>query len=75
MDVVSCYVVKTRPGSLPGVPQKVNQDNYVAIRNLANLTNVWFFGVFDGHGVNGHLASDHVKHFLPSTRIPLVYPG
>ena len=63
---MSCYVVKTRPGSLPLVAQKVNQDNYAAVRHLANLQNVWLFGVFDGHGVNGHLASDHAKRSLPS---------
>jgi len=27
---------------------------------------MWFFGVCDGHGLNGHFASDHVKKNLPS---------
>lgn len=34
--------------------------------DFANIKNNWLFGVMDGHGVNGHFASDHVKQFLPS---------
>ena len=36
------------------------------IKNFGQIRNNWFFGVCDGHGINGHYASDHVKKFLPS---------
>lgn len=50
---------------MPTNPKKVNQDSYVTLKNFADIKNCWFFGVFDGHGVNGHFASNHVKQFLP----------
>lgn len=37
------------------------------IKDLESIQNLWMFGVFDGHGINGHLASNHVKQYLPST--------
>jgi len=35
------------------------------VKNFGLIRNNWFFGVCDGHGINGHYASDHVKKFLP----------
>jgi serine/threonine protein phosphatase PrpC len=35
-------------------------------QNFANIKNNWLFGVCDGHGINGHFASDHVKEYLPA---------
>ncbi len=60
-------MVKTRTGYLPNKPDKVNQDSYMALRNYGHVHNLWFFGVFDGHGINGHFASDYVKRTLPCT--------
>lgn len=65
------YSVKSRAGMLSNKVQKTNQDSYVCIKNFACLKNTWFFGVFDGHGVNGHLASDYIKQFLPSILLPV----
>eukprot|EP00831_Metopus_contortus_P071203 TRINITY_DN65084_c0_g1_i1.p1 TRINITY_DN65084_c0_g1~~TRINITY_DN65084_c0_g1_i1.p1 ORF type:complete len:332 (-),score=45.73 TRINITY_DN65084_c0_g1_i1:149-1144(-) len=65
-DMVSCYVAKTRGGKAAGNIPKTNQDSYVAIRNFCSFQNCWFFGVFDGHGINGEHASDHVKRILPT---------
>ena len=50
---------------IPDKPDKQNQDIYFITPNFANIKNNWFFGVCDGHGVNGHFASDHVKQYLP----------
>ena len=36
------------------------------VKNFGQIKNNWFFGVCDGHGINGHHASDHVKKSLPS---------
>ena len=63
--MVACYVVKTRTGKIPTNPHKVNQDTYSTLRNFMNVKNFWFFGVFDGHGVNGHMVSDYLKKQLP----------
>jgi serine/threonine protein phosphatase PrpC len=36
------------------------------LKNFANIKNNWYLGVCDGHGLNGHFASDHVKKYLPA---------
>jgi serine/threonine protein phosphatase PrpC len=35
-------------------------------QHFGAIKNNWYFGVCDGHGINGHFASDHVKVFLPA---------
>ena len=43
--------------------EKTNQDSYLILQNLfENILN--FFGIFDGHGKNGHLISSLVSKFL-----------
>mmetsp|Transcript_12041 Transcript_12041/g.39605 ORF Transcript_12041/g.39605 Transcript_12041/m.39605 type:complete len:358 (-) Transcript_12041:1696-2769(-) len=49
------YSVWSYPGAEPGKPMKENQDSFVHI-DMHEL-NTLFFGVFDGHGMNGHHAS------------------
>ena len=34
------------------------------VKNFAKIENLWYFGVCDGHGQNGHLVSDYVKNRL-----------
>ena len=34
------------------------------MKNFAKIENLWYFGVCDGHGQNGHLVSDYVKNRL-----------
>jgi len=65
-DYVTVYAFDTRTGFIPGKDDKHNQDTYFIQQNFANIANNWLFGVCDGHGVNGHFASDHVKQFLPT---------
>eukprot|EP00344_Euplotes_crassus_P005297 CAMPEP_0197006712 /NCGR_PEP_ID=MMETSP1380-20130617/36638_1 /TAXON_ID=5936 /ORGANISM="Euplotes crassus, Strain CT5" /LENGTH=712 /DNA_ID=CAMNT_0042426415 /DNA_START=245 /DNA_END=2383 /DNA_ORIENTATION=+ len=64
-DYVANYAFATRTGMIPEKPDKQNQDIYFINKDFANIKNNWFFGVCDGHGVNGHFASDHVKQYLP----------
>jgi serine/threonine protein phosphatase PrpC len=64
-DIVVTHATLTRTGFVPNKPNKQNQDSMVIVRNFANIKNNWFFGVFDGHGINGHFASDHIKEYLP----------
>eukprot|EP01022_Parablepharisma_sp_SALTPOND_P026523 TRINITY_DN64326_c1_g1_i1.p3 TRINITY_DN64326_c1_g1~~TRINITY_DN64326_c1_g1_i1.p3 ORF type:complete len:429 (+),score=22.71 TRINITY_DN64326_c1_g1_i1:2746-4032(+) len=66
VEAVACYSAKSRPGMLANKSQKTNQDSYICLKNFACIKNSWLFGVFDGHGVNGHLASNHIKQYLPS---------
>ena len=48
---------------------KKNQDAYVVIKNFLGLTDHWFFGVFDGHGSEGHKVSHFIKRQLPQSII------
>lgn len=40
---------------------KTNQDNYVFLESLLNVKHFDIFGVFDGHGTNGHFVSNFIK--------------
>ena len=40
---------------------KQNQDSYILIENIFGLEKFSIFGVFDGHGSNGHLVSQFIK--------------
>ena len=43
---------------------KINQDSYLILTKINNFINYNVFGVFDGHGKNGHLVSQFlVKYF------------
>ena len=65
-DYVTMYAYDTRTGMIPGKDDKQNQDRYFVISNFASIKNNWLFCVMDGHGVNGHFASEHVKQYLPA---------
>ena len=52
----------TKPG-LDGKKEKMNQDSFLSLEKLfENKLNI--FGIFDGHGKNGHLISSLVSKFL-----------
>ena len=65
-DNVFIYASGTRTGMIPGKDDKQNQDRFFITPNFASIKNNWLFGVMDGHGVNGHFASEHVKQYLPA---------
>lgn len=46
--------------------RKVNQDSYCIQKDLAGVPGLWMFGVMDGHGVNGHQASNFCKLAIPT---------
>ena len=62
------YVKKCEALSLAGQNElgkkKINQDSYIMIKNLNRVLNFNIFGVLDGHGENGHFASQFVKRFV-----------
>lgn len=48
----------------PHFPEKVNQDGYVIAHHVPTETLI--FGVFDGHGRDGHLVSKFFTDRLPN---------
>ena len=51
---------------MPGNITKTNQDSYIVNPHINQQKDLHFYGVSDGHGVNGHLVSGFVKEMLPS---------
>lgn len=41
--------------------EKVNQDSFLIIENIFDLDEYCIYGVFDGHGTNGHLVSQYIQ--------------
>lgn len=64
-DDIDCLPSKNAAISQRGLDEnrqlKQNQDSYVLIENIFGLINFSIFGVFDGHGSNGHLVSQFIK--------------
>ena len=44
--------------------KKTNQDTYLIERNINGILNFNIFGVLDGHGENGHFASQFVSRYI-----------
>ena len=44
--------------------KKINQDAYIHEKNINGILNFNIFGVLDGHGDFGHLASNFVKQYI-----------
>jgi serine/threonine protein phosphatase PrpC len=64
------YCVKTWKGYIPigpetGFKQKENQDSSAVIETFMNVNDLYFFGVYDGHGMNGKKASQYIKTWVP----------
>lgn len=65
-SIVLAHAQKSKAGSLPGKPIKTNQDNFIALPNfMINGIKCSYFGVMDGHGLNGHHVSSYCKSNLP----------
>lgn len=60
---ITKFAFATTVGYIPGNPNKQNQDSFILTPNLGNIEALHFFGVCDGHGMNGH----HVSHFIRDT--------
>lgn len=52
---------------------KTNQDSFICDQTVSSI--VTLYGVFDGHGANGHNVSNYVAKRLPSiiTNLQKVY--
>ena len=63
------FSYRTKKGSIPSNPNKVNQDSYIITPNIANKTYQHFFAICDGHGPLGHHVSGFIKNSLPNAVI------
>ena len=54
----------TQAGKERSGHRKKNQDNFIIEKNLNNIIGFNLFGVLDGHGVNGHYASEFASKYL-----------
>ena len=52
------------PGKNDNGNKKINQDSYIMERNINGISNFNIFGVLDGHGENGHHASQFVSRYI-----------
>ena len=64
-EYVMRFSYRTKKGSIPSNPGKVNQDSHVILPNINNKTWQHFFAVCDGHGPLGHFVSSYIKNILP----------
>ena len=55
------YAYVSQRGYYPDALSKENQDCYTAMPRLENLEDHAFFGVYDGHGKEGHLCARYVR--------------
>jgi len=51
-------------GYIPNM-KKPNQDSSLIDKDLGGIKGLWMLGVFDGHGINGHMVSDFAKKHIP----------
>ncbi|CAI2381896.1 unnamed protein product [Moneuplotes crassus] len=65
-DMIEKYEVRTKCGlAAPSSnTKKVNQDSFIVKQKLCDENGTWMLAVLDGHGTEGHLVSDYVKHQL-----------
>lgn len=59
------YSVRTRKGKSGSNSDKVNQDSFLIQPRFMNHQDVYLFGIYDGHGENGHLVSNYISSNLP----------
>lgn len=64
-NCITKFAFATSIGHIPGNPAKKNQDSYVLVPNLMGQLGMHLFAVGDGHGANGHFASQYIKQKLP----------
>jgi len=64
MSILKCAEALSTPGRDDDGLKKINQDSYVLEKNINGVINFNVFGVLDGHGVNGHFASQFVTKYI-----------
>lgn len=68
------YAWVTQRGYYPDSPDKDNQDSYSCAPQLSEyLPDVSLFGVYDGHGGEGHTCSQFVATQVMGRLYPMIY--
>ena len=62
-NAISKFSYRSNVGMIPGNSSKVNQDSFIALKDLNFVSSL--FGVADGHGVYGEYVSKYVKERFP----------
>jgi serine/threonine protein phosphatase PrpC/CRP-like cAMP-binding protein len=60
------FAYLSQRGKYPDDPDKANQDAYCVKHNFTNQMEDAFFGVFDGHGKDGHGCAQFTRTHLPA---------
>ena len=67
-NFINNSLINIRGFTFPGIAYngelKLNQDSYIIQRDINYIKNFNIFGVFDGHGFDGHIISDFLKENL-----------
>ena len=63
-EKIKTYSILSQAGLDDNGKTKTNQDSYLEINKLYNINDANIFGIFDGHGPNGHLVSQCVVKYL-----------
>ena len=62
------YIKECKAVSIPGKNEhgfkKTNQDTYLIEKNINGILNFNIFGVLDGHGIDGHFASQFMSRYF-----------
>ena len=64
-DLNWSYAWVSQRGYYPNAPYKENQDAYACLPRFGEQGNMSFFGIFDGHGKDGHLCARFASKVLP----------
>jgi serine/threonine protein phosphatase PrpC len=64
LNFTTTQTSRTKAGRTYLGKTKINQDSYLVRTKIFNLENFNIYGVFDGHGMNGHHVSNMVRNFL-----------
>ena len=63
-NMVKSHYILTKAGTDEYGHMKINQDSYLILQGINGLKNFNIFGVFDGHGPEGHLVSQFVARYF-----------
>lgn len=63
-SIIKSISSKSRQGTNYDGVKKINQDSFIAKRNIMGYENFSILAVYDGHGTHGHFISNTVKNFI-----------
>lgn len=61
---ISSVSYRSQAGKVSSFKSKTNQDSFLIANKVLGIDDFSIYGVFDGHGTQGHIISDHVKNYI-----------